>query len=108
VLRIRIQLFNFDADQDPDLDPAYHFDADPDGDPGYQNDANPVLIHNTATHYFFHSNLVNVVVEEAAAGVEVNILELSLADELVGNLALEVHEQLQHVIVRLTGEHDFS
>jgi hypothetical protein len=48
------------------------------------------------------------VIEEAAASVEVNILELSLADELVRNLALEVHEQLQHVIVRLTGKHDFS
>ncbi len=62
----------------------------------------------TLLRTIFHSNLVNVVIEEAAAGVEVNILELSLADELVGNLPLEVHEQLQHVIVRLTGEHDFS
>jgi len=48
------------------------------------------------------------MVEEAAAGVEVHILELSLADELVGDLPLEVHEELQHVIVRLAREHDFS
>jgi hypothetical protein len=81
-------------------------------DPGPEPKLEPEQIVSVAATLlrtiFFHSNLVNVVVEEAAAGVEVDILELSLADELVGNLALEVHEQLQHVIVRLTGEHDFS
>ena len=47
------------------------------------------------------------MIEEAAVGVEVNILELTLADQLVRDLALEVHEDLQHVIVCLSGDHDF-
>jgi hypothetical protein len=48
------------------------------------------------------------MVEKAAVGIEMNILKLTLTYQLIGNLALEVHEELQHVIVRLTGEHDFS
>jgi hypothetical protein len=34
-----------DADPDPVLDPAYHFDANPNAEPGYQNDADPDSQH---------------------------------------------------------------
>jgi hypothetical protein len=37
--------------------------------------------------------LVNIMIEEAAVGIEMNILELALADQLVGDFALEVHEE---------------
>ena len=59
-------------------------------------------------YYIPESHLIYIVVHEAAALVEVNVLELSLPDDLVRDLPLEVHEQTQHVVVRLPGEHDLS
>jgi hypothetical protein len=40
--------------------------------------------------------------------VKVDILELALPDDLVRDLPLQVHEQLQHMVVRLASEHDFT
>ena len=36
------------------------------------------------------------------------VLEKTLLDHLVGHLALQVHHQLQHVIVGLAGEEDLA
>lgn len=48
------------------------------------------------------------MVEEVAVVVEVLLLELCLADELVGEPPLEVHHELEHLVVRLSREHDLA
>lgn len=46
------------------------------------------------------------MVHEAAVRVEVDVLEHPLPDDLIGDLAFEVHEHLEHVVVGLSGKHD--
>ena len=74
-------------------------------------------------------DLVNVAVQEAAVGVKMKILALSFPafegfcyvkllklkktcyispDDLVGNLALKVHEEFEHVVISLAREHDLA
>ena len=67
------------------------------------------LVHDRHLHHFLSlGDPVNVMVEEAAVGVEVDVLELPLPDDLVRDLSLQVHEHLQHVIVGLTSKHNFT
>ena len=53
-------------------------------------------------------NLVNVPVEEAAVCVKMLVLALTLSHDFVWNLPLEVHEELEHVVVGLAREHDLA
>ena len=72
-------------------------------------------------------HLVNIAVQEAAVGVKMQVLALSFPaferfcyvkllklnnyfspDDLVWNLALEVHEEFEHVVVGLAREHDLA
>ena len=67
------------------------------------------LIHHRHLHHLLPlGDPVNIVVEEAAVRVEVDVLELAFPYYLVWDLPLQVHEQLQHVIVRLPSKHDFT
>lgn len=69
----------------------------------------PRLVHHWHRHNLLAlCHFVNVVVLEAAVLIEVDVLELTLSDYLVGDFALEVHEQFQHVVVGLAGKHDFT
>jgi hypothetical protein len=51
---------------------------------------------------------VNLVRKEVAVSVKVLLFECSFPDQLVGELALQVHAVLQHLVVGATREHDFS
>ena len=53
-------------------------------------------------------NLVDLHKLEVAVWVEVLVAQQALPDDLVGHLALDVHEELQHVVVGLPGEHDLT
>ena len=67
-----------------------------------------LIHHRHLNHLLPLGDPVNVVVEEAAVRVEVDVLELAFPYNLVWDLPLQVHEQLQHVIVRLPSKHDFT
>ena len=54
------------------------------------------------------THLVYVSVEETTIGIKMLILALSFPHNLMGNLPLQIHEKLQHVIVGLSWKHDFS
>ena len=69
----------------------------------------PHLVHDRHLHNLLPlCDPVDVVVEETAVGVKVDVLELPLPDDLVRDLPLQVHEHLQHVIVCLTSKHNFT
>ena len=53
-------------------------------------------------------DLVDLVVEEVVAGVKVPFAERALAYEAVRHLALDVHHQLQHLVVRLARKQDLA
>ena len=46
------------------------------------------------------------VIQEIVVLVEVLVLEKRTSDDLVGELAAQIDHVLQHLIVRLSGEHD--
>ena len=53
-------------------------------------------------------DLVNLLVTEVVVGIEVLVLKQTLTYNFVWNLALEVHHELEHLIVRGTGEQYFA
>lgn len=62
------------------------------------------LFVNCATYPL--RDLVHLVVLEVVVGVKMLVFEHSLADHLVGHLALQVHHVLEHLVVGLAGEED--
>ena len=59
-------------------------------------------------HFLVLGDLVHLAINEVAIGVEVFVFESRSLDELVRHLAAQVHEQLDHVVVRLAREHDLA
>ena len=52
--------------------------------------------------------LVDVSKDEITVGIKVFVLQGRFLDELVGHLASQVHEQLEHFIVASAREHDLA
>lgn len=51
-------------------------------------------------------DFVYLLVEKVELRIEVAIAEDGVADQAMRELALESHEQTQHLVVRVPGEHD--
>lgn len=48
------------------------------------------------------------MIQEIAIAIKVQILELALPDELIRHLALQIHEELQHLIIRFSRKQNFT
>ena len=57
------------------------------------------------THTYLLGDLVHLSVEEAEVGIEMVVLEESLASHTMRHLSLQVHHELQHFVVRLARKH---
>jgi hypothetical protein len=63
-------------------------------------------VKNQRENSYPFRNLVDLVIEKVAVLVKMLILKLRLANQFVGELALDGHDVLEHLIVRLAAEHD--
>ena len=62
----------------------------------------------TSMNHLAAGDAVLLLVEEVAVGVKMQLGKDALADELVGHLALDLLDQLEHLVVAVAREHDLA